>query len=152
MDRAFKGKIIEGHGDLRPEHICLTQPPIIIDRLEFSKSLRTLDPWDELSYFFIECAYLNHPEIGNFFVSHYLESTHDEVSLDLITFYKVFRACLRAKISAWHMDDPRVVEKEKYLLKARKYLSLANLILEQNSENSVLNLPENLRPESFSSL
>ena len=151
MDRAFLGKIIEGHGDLRPEHICLTEPPIIVDRLEFSKNLRILDPWDELSYFFIECAFLNHPEIGNLFLSKYLESSHDEVCDDLLTFYKVFRASLRAKISAWHMDDARVMEKEKYLLKARKYISLANLILEQKAGNVVLNLPVNLPPESFSS-
>mgnify|MGYP006202207167 CR=1 FL=1 len=37
------GRIVEGHGDLRPEHIYLGTPPAIIDRLEFSMELRTLD-------------------------------------------------------------------------------------------------------------
>src|SRR3990172_3196242 len=27
--RASEGRIVEGHGDLRPEHICLESPPVI---------------------------------------------------------------------------------------------------------------------------
>jgi aminoglycoside phosphotransferase family enzyme len=33
--RVDVGKIVEGHGDLRPEHICLERRPVIIDCLEF---------------------------------------------------------------------------------------------------------------------
>ena len=36
--------IRECHGDLRPEHICLTAPPIVYDCLEFNRNLRLVDP------------------------------------------------------------------------------------------------------------
>jgi hypothetical protein len=29
--RAESGRIVEGHADLRPAHVCLSQPPVIID-------------------------------------------------------------------------------------------------------------------------
>ncbi|HSG95679.1 MAG TPA: hypothetical protein VLA28_09160, partial [Afifellaceae bacterium] len=43
-DRARSSRILEGHGDLKPEHVCLTDPPVIIDCLEFNRSLRLIDP------------------------------------------------------------------------------------------------------------
>ena len=43
-------RIIDGHGDLRPEHIWLGDPVRIIDCLEFNKRLRTVDPFDEIAY------------------------------------------------------------------------------------------------------
>ncbi len=54
--RVRMGRIVEGHGDLRPEHICLGAPPVIIDCLEFSRDLRLLDPFDEFAFLGLECA------------------------------------------------------------------------------------------------
>ena len=31
--RVRDGRIVDGHGDLRPEHVCLVEPPVIIDAL-----------------------------------------------------------------------------------------------------------------------
>ena len=39
-ERARAGRIVEGHGDLRPEHVCLEREPQIIDCLEFSRDFR----------------------------------------------------------------------------------------------------------------
>ena len=41
--RIAKGQIVEGHGDLRPEHVCLEAPPVMFDRIEFSRALRLVD-------------------------------------------------------------------------------------------------------------
>ncbi len=128
--RVFEGRIIEGHGDLRPEHICLSSPPIIVDRLEFNQELRTLDPVDELSYLTIECSFLGYPEVGEYFMHVYREITHDQVDERVIGFYRSFRSSLRAKISLWHLDDERVLNKEKFKKKAALYLSFAKKILE----------------------
>jgi aminoglycoside phosphotransferase family enzyme len=49
------GRIVEGHGDLRPEHICIEDPPCVIDSLDFSRDLRILDPAEELAFLWIEC-------------------------------------------------------------------------------------------------
>src|SRR5512144_295003 len=61
--RVRAGRIVEGHGDLRPEHVCLEPEPQIIDCLEFSRTLRTLDVVDELGYLALECERLGAPEL-----------------------------------------------------------------------------------------
>lgn len=52
---ARAGYALDAHGDLRPEHIYLLDPPVIVDRLEFNQDLRLLDPVDELAFLAIEC-------------------------------------------------------------------------------------------------
>ncbi len=56
--RAAEAALVEGHGDLRPEHICFNAPIVIFDCLEFNAELRTLDPFDELAYLALECSVL----------------------------------------------------------------------------------------------
>ena len=52
--RAETHRIVDGHGDLRPEHVCLIDPTVIIDCLEFNPRLRMVDPFDELAYLGME--------------------------------------------------------------------------------------------------
>ena len=151
IQRVEQKKIIEGHGDLRPEHICLVDPPIIIDRLEFSRDLRTLDPLDELSYLTLECAFLGRPEIGDVFLKTYLATTHDKAEEELLAFYRSHRACLRAKLCLWHLDDIRVADKEKYLSRGRIYLNLARAALTESEGIVVRAQPPSHRPVNASS-
>ena len=57
--------IVDGHGDLRPEHILLGDPVIIIDCLEFNACLRAVDPFDEIAYLCVECDRLGAPGRAN---------------------------------------------------------------------------------------
>jgi len=41
-------RIVAGHGDLRPEHVCLLAQLVVIDCLEFNREFRILDTVDEL--------------------------------------------------------------------------------------------------------
>ena len=43
-------RIVDGHGDLRPEHIWLGDKVRIIDCLEFNPRLRVVDPIDEVAF------------------------------------------------------------------------------------------------------
>ena len=62
--------IVEGHGDLRPEHVCLIEPPVVIDALEFDVRLREVDPLDELSFLSLECAMAGDAAIGPQILAH----------------------------------------------------------------------------------
>jgi aminoglycoside phosphotransferase family enzyme len=123
--RAEAGHIVEAHGDLRPEHICLGEPPVIIDCLEFNRDLRLLDPVDELSFLALECERLGAAEIGDMMLGLYREATGDTPAEELIAFYKSYRACVRAKIAAWHLRDREVREPAKWPALARAYLERA---------------------------
>jgi len=62
--RIEERRIVEGHRDLRAEHICLLDEPVVIDCLEFNRDFRMLDPADELSFLVLECARLRAPGLG----------------------------------------------------------------------------------------
>lgn len=127
--RARDGRIIDAHGDLRPQHICLTAPPVIIDCLEFNREFRILDPMDELAYLSMECERLGASHIGEEILAHYREAVGDTCPIELIGFYKVFRACLRAKIAVWHIADHQVQDYQRWLHLAQTYLDLAERYL-----------------------
>lgn len=129
QQRVRRGKIVECHGDLRPEHICLSSPPVIIDRLEFNQKLRIMDPLDELSYLTLECEVIGNKKVGEVFLDCYRKEEGEIISDELIRFYQAHRACLRAKISCWHLDDPRVIDQTKWKKKSQHYLNLAKSIL-----------------------
>jgi aminoglycoside phosphotransferase family enzyme len=58
LRRLESARVVEGHGDLRPEHVCLGSTPRIIECLESRAELRLLDPSDELAFLAMECERL----------------------------------------------------------------------------------------------
>ena len=123
--RVCDGRIVEAHGDLRPEHICLEREPQIIDCLEFSVDLRLLDTADELGFLALECE-----RLGAAWMRRSIFETSAELSGDappdaLVHFYQSCRACLRAKIAIWHLKEPALTEPSKWTTQALEYLRLA---------------------------
>lgn len=123
--RVDRGKIIEAHGDLRPEHICVGPRPAIIDCLEFNRQLRVLDTAEELSFLLLECETMGNKSIGQVFVDIYTSITGDRIPGALIHFYMAKRACLRAYLVARHVAEAVYKEDTRWLIKARLYLQLA---------------------------
>ena len=126
FDARVKGqRIVEAHGDLRPEHICLIDPPVIIDCLEFSRTLRILDTADELAFLALECEYAGAPYIGEVVFETYRQLTDDDPAQALVHFYKALRALLRAKLTIRHLDDHDANVHHKWVQRAGDYLQLA---------------------------
>lgn len=123
--RVTEGRIIEAHGDLRPDHVCLAPQPLFIDCLEFNREFRILDPVDELSYLAIECENAGASFVGEVALETYCESLNDHPPAALIHFYRTYRAILRAKLSIWHLRDHDSSEPGRWLERARDYLRLA---------------------------
>ena len=124
--RVDEGRVVEGHGDLRPEHICLRRGnPAIIDCLEFSRDLRLVDPADELAFLALECERLGSAVVGRWFFATYTEITRDDPPEALIRFYRNYRILRRAKLAVWHLEDPEVADHGKWSRRARRYLELA---------------------------
>jgi aminoglycoside phosphotransferase family enzyme len=122
--RVRAGKIIEAHGDLRPEHICLESKPVIIDCLEFNRDFRILDSVSELSYLALECERLGASWVGKLILETYTDIAGDRPPAKLLGFYRSFHACLRAKIAVWHLKDPGVRDRAKWTGRASHYLLL----------------------------
>jgi aminoglycoside phosphotransferase family enzyme len=124
--RIEQGHIIEGHGDLRPEHIFLGEPAAIIDCLEFDRALRLLDPLEELAFLSMECDRLGAAKWGELFVDVYHRHVGDDAAEELMCFYRASRACLRSKLAVGHLHDGEIREPRRWLNQADQYLELAN--------------------------
>lgn len=122
-------RVVDGHGDLRPEHVCLEQPPVIIDCLEFSSRLRALDPVSELAFLALECRRLGGAWIGERLLADYAARTGDRAPAELIPFYQSQHALIRAAIAVWHLDDGDTRAGERWRERARDYLRIAASLL-----------------------
>ncbi len=130
--RALEKRIVDAHGDLRPEHICLREPPCIIDSLEFSQDLRILDPLEELAFLQLECGVAGDAGAGERVLNAYRRESQDRFSVSLFHFYQSRRAMVRAKIMAWHLCDPSVMGLAPWREQAQTYLNLSEHCAQQS--------------------
>jgi uncharacterized protein len=124
-ERVHGRHIVDGHGDLRPEHIWLTDPVRIIDALDFNARLRAVDPCDEIAFLCLECERLGCPWAGAHIRRRAAHGLPGGLPDALFTFYRCYRASLRARLAAAHLLDPEPRTPEKWLRLARSYLRLA---------------------------
>jgi aminoglycoside phosphotransferase family enzyme len=105
-ERPALGRIVEGHGDLRPEHVCLLEPPVVIDCLEFNALLRQVDPFDEVAFLGLECHLAGAPPwVAARLVAGLSSALGDHPSPALIHLYTAQRALLRARLAMAHLLD-----------------------------------------------
>jgi len=124
-ERVRTRRIIDGHGDLRPEHIWIGDPVRIIDCLEFNARLRMVDPFDEIAFLCVECERLGAAWAGEYLRRRIMHALHDGCSKELFIFYRCHRATLRARLAIAHLLEPNPRTPEKWPLLARAYLRLA---------------------------
>lgn len=125
VDRLKRRRIVDGHGDLRPEHIWLGDEVKIIDCLEFNARLRILDPLEEIAYLDLECEHLGMKGIGDIIQPSVVQALRDHPPVLLFCFYRCYRAMLRARLSIAHLLAPNPRSPEKWRPQALSYLKLA---------------------------
>jgi aminoglycoside phosphotransferase family enzyme/predicted kinase len=123
--RVKAGRVIDGHGDLRPEHICLESPPVVYDCVEFSAEFRRIDVADELTFLEMECAKLGRRDVGQAVFDAYVAASGDQVPDTLRAFYESYRACVRAKVAALRLKQLAADENSGALAELRRDLDLA---------------------------
>jgi aminoglycoside phosphotransferase family enzyme len=123
--REAAGSVIEGHGDLRPEHVCLTDPPVIFDRVESALELRVADVFDEVGYLAAECALMGRPDLATGLIMGLKDAGFAPPTPDLLTTYTMFRLVTRARLALDHLRDPDPPTPAKWPARARTYLTEA---------------------------
>ena len=123
--RVEEGRIVEGHGDLRPEHVCLLEPPVVIDCLAFNRDLRIIDAGDEISFLAMECERIDAAWFGRSIIETYRRAAGDDIAQILVHFYSAYRALVRAKLAAWHTLDAPPENRGKWIGRVHQYLGLA---------------------------
>ncbi len=97
--RARAGRVREGHGDLHVENLVVLDGRIVpFDALEFSADLRTTDVLDEAGFLVMDLVAHGRRDFAFEFLNRYLEITGDYEGLEVLPFYLVYRALVRAKV------------------------------------------------------
>jgi aminoglycoside phosphotransferase family enzyme len=124
--RIARGLIVEGHGDLRPEHVFIGAPVQIIDCLEFNRAMRIIDPHDEVNYLALECEMLGARDARTLLCGFVAKRLGNEPEPRLLALYRAFRALLRARLSIAHLLETPVRKPEKWRPLALRYLEVAS--------------------------
>ena len=128
-ERAYAGRVREGHGDLRAEHICLDSNEIdVIDCVEFSERLRYCDAASEIAFLAMDLDRLGASRLADELVEVYAEISGDEDLGVFVLFYKCYRACVRGKVESLKSLEREVdaAERERARQLASNYFELAS--------------------------
>ncbi|MEN9420417.1 MAG: hypothetical protein RI988_4038, partial [Pseudomonadota bacterium] len=122
--RVDAGCIVDGHGDLRPEHVCLRARPLVIDALEFNAALRAVDPLDELVGLALECERLGAPWIGPRLLAGCGAVVGGAPDAELVALYRLLHAVRRARLAMAHLREASPRTPARWRPRARAYLRL----------------------------
>lgn len=128
--RALHQCILDGHGDLRPEHIFLADHPVVIDCIEFNPQLRHVDPFDEIAFLGLECEVAGAPWIASYLRASLERALHQHPPASLHSLYKAHRAILRARFAIGHLLDPQPRAPERWKPLAERYIAQASAAID----------------------
>ncbi len=114
LNRLHTGRVREGHGDVRCDHVYFLDEGIsIVDCIEFSPRLRTCDVASELAFLAMDLELHGAPDLAAELVHTYRAQTHDEEFLDVLPFYQCYRAYVRGKVASLKSCEPEVPAQEQ---------------------------------------
>ncbi len=133
--RVNQKRIIDGHGDLRCENICMTDPVNIFDCVEFQPAFRCGDVLNDLSFLVMDLEFRGQPELGDVLVERY-RSAFKDTSLDkMLPFYKCHRSLVRGKVRGFAWDQLKdTPEGKRIKTLSRKHFKLGRQYAEQFSQ------------------
>jgi aminoglycoside phosphotransferase family enzyme len=124
--RRRKGRIRECHGDLHLGNMFLQGGQVtFFDGIEFNEDFRWIDVMSELAFAVMDLMDRGRRDLGNRLLNAYLERSGDYAGLDVVPFYVVYRALVRAKVDALRMDQAGTSEGSDLPEELRSYLDLA---------------------------
>jgi hypothetical protein len=125
--RIAANRIRDGHGDLHSGNICLEPEIQIYDCLEFNHRFRYSDVVCDLAFLAMDLDFHGSPVLSRLLVREYVRLAQDPEAKRLLSFYKCYRACVRAKIHSFASAENEIPLKERrdHRRQARQYFQLA---------------------------
>ena len=127
--RALEGRVCEGHGDLRAEHVCLLDDIIIFDCIEFDEGLRYGDVASEIGFLSMDLDFLGARALAAELEEVYASLANDPaLRSPLLPFYKCYRAYVRGKVESLKSNEQEVPneERRKAATEAQRYFCLSS--------------------------
>jgi aminoglycoside phosphotransferase family enzyme/predicted kinase len=129
--RQRQGRIRDGHGDLRLEHVYFErEEPIAIDAIEFNERFRIADVAADVAFLAMELDARSRPDLAAGFLAAFARESDDYDLYSVLDFYLSYRAWVRGKVASFLAADPatgsekarrKSQEAEKLFALARAY-------------------------------
>jgi hypothetical protein len=115
--RVRDGRVREGHGDLRLEHVYIDDASevTVIDCIEFNERFRCADVAADVVFLAMDLAWHGRVDFAERFLAFYARESNDFDLYPLVDFYESYRAFVRGKIASFVSQDEE----------ARRYFLLA---------------------------
>ncbi|MDR3553221.1 MAG: AAA family ATPase [Syntrophobacteraceae bacterium] len=124
--RIEEGRICDGHGDLRAEHVYFLDRIQVIDCVEFSERLRCGDRAGDLAFLHMDVELLGRPDLSLAMLQGYTEASRDFGMYTLLDFYACYRAVVKTKVSCLSAGAPGEAARNREMEKlALRYFDLA---------------------------
>jgi len=126
-ERLREGRVVDGHGDVRCESVCVTDGICIFDCIEFNDRFRCCDVASEAAFLAMDLDSLGRPDLGYYFTERYHACAGDARLFRLLPFYRCYRAYVRGKVLSFRLDEPEFSAADKTLAaeRAAHYFELA---------------------------
>ncbi len=127
QQRIDAGRIRDCHGDLYSANICLAEKPYIYDCIEFNQRFRYCDVASDVAFLAMDLDYHGLETLSRRFIERFIKTSGDDSLMDMLDFYKCYRAYVRGKIGLFTASDKGVDEglRRQNLENAARYFNLA---------------------------
>jgi aminoglycoside phosphotransferase family enzyme len=131
--RRAENRIRDCHGDIHSGNIFITDKIYIFDAIEFNDRFRYSDVTADIAFLTMDLDFKDHNELSSFFVEKYVKYSGDREILELLPFYKCYRAYVRGKVISFKLNDTSVDDEEKTaaVKEAKAYFELATKYAKQ---------------------
>ncbi|HAV40591.1 MAG: gluconokinase [Aquificota bacterium] len=124
--RIREGRIRDGHGDIRLEHVAFLQEGIcVFDCIEFNDRFRCGDMLNDMCFLSMELDLMEREDLSKVYEEEYQKITEDEEFDLFLPFFKCYRAYVRGKVNSFLLDDPHYTQKEEAKVLAQRLFKLS---------------------------
>lgn len=126
--RIQKGHIRECHGDMHLANIALFHQEIVIfDGIEFNEYFRWIDTANDVAFLLMDLESRKANKMAWRFLNQWLEESGDYTALQVLAFYKAYRAMVRTKVAGIRLNQANITPSDKRATLAifRDYLKIA---------------------------
>ena len=130
LQRLQSGLVRECHGDLHLANLVLIDgQPQLFDAIEFNPALRWIDCVADIAFLAMDLEARGRADLAWRFLNAWLEHTGDYAGLQVLQYYRVYRALVRARVAGLRLaqvEGEGVGDKRAASLReVRRYLALA---------------------------
>lgn len=104
QQRLQSGRVRECHGDLHLANLVLIDgQPQLFDAIEFNPALRWIDCVADIAFLAMDLEARGHTDLAWRFLNAWLEHTGDYAGLQVLQYYRVYRALVRARVAGMRL-------------------------------------------------